>query len=106
MGDRYIVFAREMTKLHEEFIRGRCSDILEQLKRRAAIKGECTLLVTGCDAAEDQSWEIVRQQVEDAIRNRRNSLSEIAREFALKSGIPKNKIYEQALKIKKELNGG
>jgi 16S rRNA (cytidine1402-2'-O)-methyltransferase len=106
MGDRYIVFAREMTKLHEEFIRGRCSDILERLKHRADIKGECTLLVTGCNPEEDQPWEVVRQQVEDAVINRRNSLSEIAREFAAKSGISKNKIYEQALKIKKELNSG
>jgi len=106
MGDRYIVFAREMTKLHEEFIRGRCSDILERLKHRADIKGECTLLVTGCNPEEDPPWEVVRQQVEDAVINRRNSLSEIAREFAAKSGISKNKIYEQALKIKKELNSG
>ncbi len=106
MGDRYVVFAREMTKLHEEFIRGRLSDILEQLKHRADIKGECTLLVSGCDTEEVPSREVVRQQIEDAVINRQNSLSEIARDLAAKSGISKNKIYEQALKIKKELNSG
>ena len=106
MGDRYVVFAREMTKLHEEFIRGRLSDILGQLKLRADIKGECTLLVAGCDNETNLSWEIVRQQVEDAILNRRNSLSQIARDIAAESGISKNKIYEHALKIKKELKSG
>jgi 16S rRNA (cytidine1402-2'-O)-methyltransferase len=47
IGDRPAVLAREMTKLHEEFIRGRVSEILETMKARPAIKGECTLLVAG-----------------------------------------------------------
>ena len=49
MGDRHAVFAREMTKLHEEFLRGRLSEIAIRLKHRVNIKGECTLLVAGCD---------------------------------------------------------
>jgi 16S rRNA (cytidine1402-2'-O)-methyltransferase len=106
MGDRYAVFAREMTKLHEEFLRGRLSEIVIQLKHRSDIKGECTLLVAGCDKGESQSWEVVRQQVRTAVINRRNSLSVIAREIAAKSGISKNKIYTQALKIQKELESG
>ncbi len=104
MGDRYAVFAREMTKLHEEFLRGRLSEIVIQLKHRTDIKGECTLLVAGCDKVEGQSWEVVRQQVRTAVINRSDSLSVIAREIAAKSGISKNKIYTQALKIKKELD--
>ena len=103
MGDRYLVFAREMTKLHEEFLRGRLSEIAIQLNRRANIKGECTLLVAGCDKEESRSWEVVRQQVRTAVIDRRNSLSAIAKEIAAKSGISKNKIYTQALKIEKEL---
>jgi 16S rRNA (cytidine1402-2'-O)-methyltransferase len=106
MGDRYAVFAREMTKLHEEFLRGRLSEIVIQLKHRTDIKGECTLLVAGCDKGQGQSWEVVRQQVRTAVINRSDSLSVIAREIAAKSGISKNKIYTQALKIKKELKGG
>ena len=106
MGDRTVVFAREMTKLHEEFLRGRLSEIALQLSRRAGIKGECTLLVAGCDKEEIPSWEVVRQQVRTAVINRRNSLSVIAREIASKHGISKNKIYTQALKIEKELKSG
>ncbi len=106
MGDRYVVFAREMTKLHEEFLRGRLSEITIQLKRRASIKGECTLLVAGSDKEEIQSWEVIRQQVRTAVINRQNSLSMIAREIAAKHGISKNEIYTQALKIEKELKSG
>lgn len=106
MGDRYVVLAREMTKLHEEFLRGRLSEIVIQLKRRTDIKGECTLLVAGCDTEENQPWEVVRKQIRTAVLNRRNSLSEIAREIAATSGISKNRIYAHALTIKKELKGG
>ncbi len=47
MGDRRGALAREMTKLHEEFLRGRLSEIAQTLQVRTGIKGECTLLVAG-----------------------------------------------------------
>ncbi len=46
MGDRQIVIARELTKIFEEMIRGRTSEIIELLKDRT-IKGEVTILVSG-----------------------------------------------------------
>jgi 16S rRNA (cytidine1402-2'-O)-methyltransferase len=103
MGDRHVVVAREMTKLHEEFLRGRLSEIAIQLKQRSNIKGECTLLVAGCDKEESQPWDVVCRQLKNAVINRRDSLTVIAREIAAESGVSKNKIYTQALKIKKEL---
>ena len=105
MGDRHVVLAREMTKLHEEFLRGRLSEIVIQLKRRENIKGECTLLVVGCHKQENQSWDAVRHQLRAAVLNRRNSLAVIAREIAAESGFSKNQVYTQALKIRKELRG-
>src|ERR1700692_2503966 len=44
-NDRHVVVAREVTKLHEEFLRGRAAEILEQLKARGDVKGEITLLI-------------------------------------------------------------
>jgi len=46
LGDRKAVFAREITKLHEENLRGKLTEILEILENRK-IKGEITLLVEG-----------------------------------------------------------
>jgi 16S rRNA (cytidine1402-2'-O)-methyltransferase len=43
--NRQIVIAREVTKLHEEFLRGRAGELLEKLRERGEIKGEITLLV-------------------------------------------------------------
>jgi 16S rRNA (cytidine1402-2'-O)-methyltransferase len=106
MGDRRGVLAREMTKLHEEFIRGRLSEITAALEDRNNIKGECTLLVAGNDREKDNSWPRVKQQIEAAVLAGQNSLSAIAREMAATSGIAKNKIYTEALKISKEHDGG
>src|ERR1700746_3188764 len=47
--DRHIVIAREVTKLHEEFLRGRADEILETLKSRGEVKGEITLLIAKAD---------------------------------------------------------
>jgi methanogenic corrinoid protein MtbC1 len=62
--------------------------------------------VAGCGTQEDLSPEDVRQEIQAAVMDGRDSLSEIARDIAAKSGISKNKIYKEALKIKKELNSG
>src|SRR6266403_4594477 len=37
--DRHVVIAREVTKLHEEFLRGRAGEVLETLKSRDGVKG-------------------------------------------------------------------
>src|ERR1700678_3253384 len=44
-SDRHVVVAREVTKLHEEFLRGRAAEVLAQLKARGEVKGEITLLI-------------------------------------------------------------
>ena len=105
MGDRRGVLAREMTKLHEEFIRARLSRIVKILSDRRSIKGECTLLVAGCDNSSDQPWPVVIKQIEAAIEAGQHSLSAIAREIAATSGLSRSKIYSEALKISKELTG-
>ena len=106
MGSRRGVLAREITKLHEEFLRGPLSEIVEQLQNRNDIKGECTLLIAGNDRDQTPSWPIVRQQIEAEVLAGQNSLSGIAKEIASSSGIAKNKIYTEALRISKELESG
>jgi 16S rRNA (cytidine1402-2'-O)-methyltransferase len=97
VGDRPAVLAREMTKMHEEFIRGPVSEILETIKIRTEIKGECTLLVAGCqkEAAVDPGR--VRAEIKAALGNQKDSVSQIARTIAKKYGLPKNEVYEMAL---------
>jgi len=46
LGDRRVVIARELTKVHEEFIRGTAAELRDSLGQRA-LKGEATVLVEG-----------------------------------------------------------
>jgi 16S rRNA (cytidine1402-2'-O)-methyltransferase len=52
LGEREIVVAREVTKVHEEFLRGTVSTTLEYLKRKP-VKGEITVLIGLPAEAED-----------------------------------------------------
>jgi 16S rRNA (cytidine1402-2'-O)-methyltransferase len=47
-GNRPAVLARELTKVHEEFLRGTLADLIAELDRRPR-RGEMTLLIGGCD---------------------------------------------------------
>ena len=47
LGDRRVVIARELTKVHEEFIRGKAGELAGNPGRRT-LKGEATILVEGC----------------------------------------------------------
>lgn len=41
-----VVVARELTKMHEEFIRGSAGEVLEKLKEKTSLKGEITVIVS------------------------------------------------------------
>lgn len=49
LGDRPAALARELTKLHEEVLRGPLSELGDELRRRPSIKGELTLVVGGAE---------------------------------------------------------
>jgi 16S rRNA (cytidine1402-2'-O)-methyltransferase len=46
LGDRRVVVARELTKIHEEFLRGKASELAAALGGKI-LKGEATLLIEG-----------------------------------------------------------
>lgn len=99
IGDRPAVLAREMTKLHEEFIRGPVSQILETIKPRPEIKGECTLLIAGCEGKKELDPDNLKAEIKAALDEHKEGLSEITRSIALKYGLSKNKVYAMALEV-------
>jgi 16S rRNA (cytidine1402-2'-O)-methyltransferase len=101
MGDRRGALAREMTKLHEEFLRGRLTEIRKLLKTRTAIKGECTLLVMGNMQKESISEEQLYLEISTALQSRTLKASELARQLSQKYQLPRKRVYEEVLKIKK-----
>jgi 16S rRNA (cytidine1402-2'-O)-methyltransferase len=102
LGDRHAVLARELTKIHEEFIRGRLSGILETLQARPEVKGECTLLLSGAEPREVLPWDEVREDIRRALASASGGLSELARELAHTHGLPRKAVYAEAMRIKAE----
>jgi 16S rRNA (cytidine1402-2'-O)-methyltransferase len=99
LGQRQAVLARELTKLHEEFVRGTLSDLARKLKS-TLVKGEITLVVGPPDKHDPAAHPrelTLRQRVEQLIRestlDRKAALKQAAREF----GIARREAYKLLL---------
>jgi 16S rRNA (cytidine1402-2'-O)-methyltransferase len=102
-GERQACMAREMTKLHEEFLRKNLSELLKDLKD-TKIMGECVLVVAGADK-EDHCHEATELEVLAAVRDLRAKglgVKEISVECAKRLGWKRSRVYELALSLFKE----
>ena len=104
LGDRDGVLAREMTKIHEEFIRGALSEILSTIQKRTVVKGECTLIVSGCVEKEKITPDIVRGEIRRRLEVSDDSISKLSKDIAVKFGVSKKSIYDDAVKMKKKIS--
>jgi 16S rRNA (cytidine1402-2'-O)-methyltransferase len=91
LGDRRVAAARELTKLHEEFLRGRASEVRAALAGRDTIRGEFTLLVGKGDAppAAVGAPEDAVAALEAAGMDRMDAIKHVAREH----GLAKREVY-------------
>ena len=98
-GDRNISLSREMTKLYEETLRGKVSDVLEALVKRNEIKGEVTIVVEGASAeiGETDPETIDRMLVQH--KKIGSSLKDAVKMVSGESGYSKSKTYKRALQI-------
>ncbi|MFZ0243326.1 MAG: 16S rRNA (cytidine(1402)-2'-O)-methyltransferase [Desulfobacterales bacterium] len=103
-GDRPAVLGREMTKLHEEFLRGRLSEVMALLEARREIKGECTLLVSGMPSRTAADASALYAQLYEILKNGEAVLSELVKEVVRETGLPRKIVYAAALDIKRTLN--
>lgn len=88
---RPVVVARELTKIHEEFLRGSASEVRAALASRPSVKGEITLLI-----GRPQEPAVDDTSIEDAVgaclragMSRMDALKEVAR----KRGLSKRDVY-------------
>jgi 16S rRNA (cytidine1402-2'-O)-methyltransferase len=99
MGTRKAVLTRELTKIHEEFIHGSLAEILAEIEQREEIKGECTLVIAG---GEDEAItpETLRDEIKSALETSNEKPSALAKSIADKTGVPRQLIYNEILKLK------
>jgi 16S rRNA (cytidine1402-2'-O)-methyltransferase len=97
-----IVLARELTKLHEEFLRGTVSEVLATLQQRLAIRGEIVLLLEGTltTAASAPTQQSLADEVSALIRN---GLSEkdALKQVAKSRGLGKSEAYREWQRTKR-----
>ena len=96
LGPRPVVVARELTKIHEEFLRGPAAQVRAQLAARDAVKGEITLLV-GKPGAPPPDDTPLDEAVDALIRGgvpRMDAIKQVARQ----RGLSKREVYDALLK--------
>ena len=104
LGDRPACLAREITKMHEEFRRGKLSEIEESLRERPA-KGEITFLI-GAGVAEvgagvDLSQGLT-ERVEELMRQAKLDRKEALKLAAKERGLTRREAYDRVLEEKQE----
>lgn len=95
-SNRRIVVAREMTKVHEEFLRGEAGHILQTIRGRDSAKGEITLLIAPAAKQESQLLTVsvadrVHQLMREENLDQKAALKRVARE----RGISRSEAYRQ-----------
>jgi 16S rRNA (cytidine1402-2'-O)-methyltransferase len=101
LGDRPIAMARELTKLHEEVLRGTAKDVRVILAGRETVKGEIVVVI---GPPNNEVEQIAEDDIEQAIATalKDNAASKAANIVAKNLGLKKEDIYARILKRKGE----
>lgn len=96
LENREVVIARELTKIHEEFIRGTTAEIIEKYQEP---RGEHIILIEGSKIKEETEEEKSRKEmkIEELYKYYEKqgfSKSEIIKKIAKEKGVSKNEIYQ------------
>ena len=91
---RELVLARELTKLHEEFLRGAVREVLAEVERRGGLKGELVLLLApaGPESNAGPEPEAVRRRYQELLETGLapgEGVKRVAEEF----GLPRRQAY-------------
>ena len=101
LGDRPSVLARELTKLHEEFRRGRLSELLEGV-RQDPPRGEIVLVIEGARTTEEQvEPSDLARRARDLMEHgvdRREALAQVAKG----AGVRRRQVFDALLELRDE----
>lgn len=100
LGDRSMAAARELTKLHEEIIRGTVSQVRTHFEHNEP-RGEFTLVVSGAAEVESDEWSEAQliQAIQEGLASGL-SQSQLAGELAARSGWQRRDIYRKMIELK------
>ena len=105
LGDRHAVLAREVTKIHEEFLRGHLSELLARLAKKPA-RGEITLIIGPRDGSTansagasrpTQTMQPLAQRVDEIMREKGIERKAALKQAARERGLTKREAYREML---------
>ncbi len=96
LGDRPIVLARELTKIHEEARRTTLAQALEHYRQNPP-RGEFVLVLAGAPDSEERAPKENPMELTAQLMDQGLSLSEAAKQAARRLNLPQNSVYQQAL---------
>lgn len=106
--NRRVVLARELTKIHEEFLRGTISEVCTELGRREIAKGEITVIVGGKSGHEEGASskpnlpDRIAELMSPGNLDEKDALKQAAREF----GLSKSDAYREWQRRKRGAGSG
>jgi 16S rRNA (cytidine1402-2'-O)-methyltransferase len=98
-GDRQVVIGRELTKMFEEVLRGKVSELRASLATRG-VKGEFAILVTGQEESHSPEEERPLAEEIQELCAQGFSLKDVARIVSESRGLPKREVYALGLRLK------
>ena len=98
-GERPVAVARELTKIHEEFLRGTPASVRAELAGRVSLKGEITVLIgkqeeSAAGTAADQA---AAEQEVRALERQGMARVEAVKQVAKARGIPRRELYRRVI---------
>jgi 16S rRNA (cytidine1402-2'-O)-methyltransferase len=102
-ASRPVVVARELTKIHEEFLRGSAEEVLGELKSRGEVKGEIVLIIGKGEAAEVETTprQTIAQRVRELMESESLDEKDALKRAAKERGIGKSEAYREYQRTKK-----
>lgn len=99
--ERPLVIAREMTKVHEEFLRGPAAEIRSKISGR--MKGEITLLIGKADApVEKNAQASLAQRLQRIMHEQHLDEKAGLKALAKESGLPRSEVYREVQRTRRK----
>lgn len=103
--ERKITICRELTKYHEEIMRGTVKEMELLIRSREKVQGEITLVMEGASLLaqnKEEEWEKAKKWIDRAFLGGEKSVRKIVEEAALLYGVSRSKVYRYSLAKKGE----
>jgi 16S rRNA (cytidine1402-2'-O)-methyltransferase len=97
LGDRQICLAREISKLHEEYLLGSAKEVYDKLEHMGSI-GEITVIVKGTEKTDSIDESYIKMRAQDLMKSG-HSKKDILHVLSQETGMKRNQLYEMLLKL-------